>query len=75
MKTHPCKAKGCKRIVAHDRLMCIRHWRMVPRPVQLDVWSAYRRGPLSRDHVAAMDAAIAAVAAFEATLPQPRLIP
>jgi hypothetical protein len=53
-------------------LMCLRHWRMVPRKLQEAVWRTYRPGqcddkdPSEAWHEAA-DAAIAAVAAKEAS--------
>lgn len=52
-------------------LMCLKHWRMVPRDIQRRVWSTYRPGqcddkqPSESWHEAA-DAAIAAVATKEA---------
>lgn len=66
--SHICKAKGCDRVVDDDKLMCVRHWRMVPRDVQQKVWSAFlNHGKLTPPHVEAMDAAIKAVATREAT--------
>lgn len=51
-------------------LMCFRHWRMVPREMQRRVWATYRPGQcddknISREWLAAADAAIDAVAAKE----------
>lgn len=67
---HHCHAKGCQTTCAPERLMCLTHWRMVPRALQWAVWATYRPGqcddkdPSDAWHVAA-DAAIAAVAAKE----------
>lgn len=68
--THRCHAAGCETAVAPKLLMCVKHWRMVPRLVQQQVWATYRAGQEvdkrpSRDYLAAADAAIAAVAAAE----------
>jgi hypothetical protein len=53
-------------------LMCGRHWRLVPRALQQDVWRSYRPGQEndkqpSRTYLAAADAAIAAVRRAEAS--------
>lgn len=67
---HHCHARGCTKEVKPELLMCLRHWKMVPRPLQLEVWKHYRPGqcddknPSEAWHKAA-DAAIAAVAAKE----------
>lgn len=67
---HTCHAKGCKTNCKPEYLMCPRHWRMVPRRVQLAVYKYYQPGQCQGDpapskewHVAA-DAAIRCV--FEA---------
>jgi hypothetical protein len=50
--------------VADDRLMCLRHWRLVPKPEQNAVWHTYRTyGALTPPWLEAVRAAIAAVAA------------
>lgn len=41
---HTCHAEGCETTVPPKLLMCGRHWRMVPRPVQMLVWNAYVPG-------------------------------
>jgi hypothetical protein len=46
--------------------MCLKHWRMVPKDRQRDVWRHYRRGQCddkqpSREYLAAANAAIRAV--------------
>lgn len=67
---HRCHAQGCVQAVRPEMLMCLRHWRMVPRNLQRAVWLHYRPGqcddknPSEAWHQAA-DAAIAFVAARE----------
>lgn len=65
--THTCHARGCTVPVKPELLMCLAHWRRVPRVLQLKVWAEYRPGqcnlnpmPSAAWHRAA-DAAIAAV--------------
>jgi hypothetical protein len=41
---HACHATRCNIEVPPKMLMCIRHWRMVPRSIQNRVWAAYRPG-------------------------------
>lgn len=54
-------------------LMCLRHWRMVPKPLKDDVWATYRKyGPLTPPWLEAVRAAIAAVAEKEAAAAAPR---
>lgn len=67
-----CFARGCgARIPAH-MLMCKTHWRMVPKPIQDDVWRTYKAGPkrtghMTDDYIEAIKAARVAVAAQEVT--------
>jgi hypothetical protein len=67
---HHCHARGCQVPVKPELLMCLRHWRMVPHPLQRAVWAAYRPGqcddkrPSAAWHRAA-DAAIGFVARSE----------
>jgi hypothetical protein len=67
---HRCHARGCKVAVKPELLMCLKHWRMVPRAIQARVWQHYRPGqcddkrPSEEWHKAADDA-IEAVAARE----------
>lgn len=49
-----------------DLLMCGRHWRMVPRPLQLEVYQTYRKSGPTEDWAKAANAAIAVVAEREA---------
>lgn len=42
LTTHPCEAEGCQEPVAKDRFMCIRHWRMVPKPLRDEIWALFK---------------------------------
>lgn len=42
--THRCHAHGCETPCQPRMLFCLRHWRMVPKPIQSAVWQTYRRG-------------------------------
>lgn len=42
--THKCHAVGCRRAVPPELLMCLKHWRAVPKDVQRAVWRNYRPG-------------------------------
>lgn len=71
MRLHHCHALDCRTPVKPELLMCLKHWRMVPRHLQQEVWRTYRPGQCddmqpSEEWHAAADAAIAAVAAKEA---------
>ena len=61
--THTCHARGCTTTVPPRLLMCRRHWRMVPRPLQDAVWDAYAPGQERRKDPspAYLDAARAAI--------------
>lgn len=67
---HTCHAAGCDQGVRPERLMCGRHWAMVPKVVQDAVWEHYRPGQCddkrpSQEWHAAADAAIGSVARQE----------
>lgn len=40
--SHRCAAVGCQHQVRVGFLMCMDHWRMVPKPLQRDVWTWFR---------------------------------
>ena len=44
MELHHCHARGCKTSCKPEMLMCLKHWRMVPKNIQRAVWSSYRPG-------------------------------
>lgn len=67
---HLCHAVGCKVAVPPKLLMCLRHWRMVPKALQAEVWRTYRPGQEidkrpSSEYMTASNAAIDAVAKKE----------
>lgn len=69
--SHHCHAKNCPKVVPPSKLMCLKHWRMVPAEIQRAVWATYRPGQESdkkpsREYLEAARAAINAVAAKEA---------
>jgi rubrerythrin len=59
-----CAALGCETPVASDRLMCRRHWFMLPKEKRVAVWQAYRGE--AGDYEWAREEAIKAVADREA---------
>lgn len=40
--THRCHAEGCHVPTPPRLFMCPRHWAMVPKSMQNEVWAAYR---------------------------------
>jgi len=69
-RPHTCHARDCLVPVRPELLMCLRHWRMVPRTIQRAVWAAYRPGQCDDKRVSdawllAADAAIGFVARTE----------
>lgn len=42
--SHTCHATGCGKPVAPKFLMCGKHWAMVPKPQQAEIWRHYRPG-------------------------------
>lgn len=49
--THGCPASGCTIDVPSHMFMCARHWRLVPRPLQIAVYESYKTsGRLSENH-------------------------
>lgn len=67
MSAHHCHAKGCSTPCAPERLMCPKHWRLVPAALQRAVWRHYRPGQCDDKHtsaswLSAANAAIEAVA-------------
>ena len=71
MTAHLCHAKGCPTGVPPKMLMCLKHWRLVPRSLQARVWEHYRHGQEidkspTEAYLTAANAAIDAVAKAEA---------
>lgn len=70
---HHCHAHGCTVEVPPIRLMCLRHWRMVPKPMQAKVWSLYVPGQEKRkdptpEYTAYTDLVINYVRDYESTV-------
>lgn len=67
---HVCHAEGCEVAVPPRMLMCLTHWRMVPRELQRRVWATYVEGQEIRkdptpEYMEAQRAAVEAVAIKE----------
>jgi hypothetical protein len=67
---HECHAAGCSKEIPPRLLMCFRHWRMVPRKLQITIWNEYRSGQEvdkrpSLMYLVAQRAAVALVAQAE----------
>lgn len=75
---HTCHARDCTKSVPPKMLMCLKHWRMVPRLEQAAVWATYVPGqeitkdPTNAYLIAAKDA-INVVAEKEGKAPLPTL--
>ena len=70
MSEHFCHAKTCKIVVPPKRLMCKRHWFMVPADLRKAVWREYRPGQEvdkdpTAEYLKTAQKAIAAVQAAE----------
>jgi hypothetical protein len=61
--THVCPAEGCETVIGRV-FMCSRHWRMVPRPLQLAIYETHESGARAA-YVANCREAIRSVAAQE----------
>lgn len=44
MREHTCHAVGCNKITQPKRLMCLKHWQMVPQHLKNQVWEHYKPG-------------------------------
>jgi len=45
-RTHKCSVPTCKAGIGLEKLMCLRHWRMVPGDLATavyDAWDAYQK--------------------------------
>ena len=67
MKYHKCAALGCTTQVPVAKLMCARHWRLVPKALQENVVATWNRRTLKdaatcEAHLAACREAMKAVA-------------
>lgn len=66
MTAHLCHANGCATEVPPEKLLCRKHWAMVPKKLQTEVWRHYRAGQCddkrpSKEWLAAAKVAIDAV--------------
>lgn len=67
---HTCHAKGCPAPVDPKLFMCLKHWKMVPKHLQAEIWRTYRPGQEvdknpSTEYCDVADEAIQAVAKKE----------
>lgn len=67
---HTCHANFCNKKCRPEMLMCLKHWRMVPKDVQRAVLEHYRQGQCedkrpSQEWFVAAQTAIACVAAAD----------
>lgn len=60
-----CPVPKCEKHRHPNQLMCLAHWRRVPKVNQKAVWDTYAAGPRTLNYCLAADDAIAAVAAKE----------
>lgn len=58
---HKCPVNGCVKKVPYSMLMCLRHWRMVPKSLADRVWREWRKEKHSDSHQMACQAAVDAV--------------
>ena len=63
MTSHRCPIAGCPFEVPYSQLMCKGHWRLVPKPIQAEVYGTFRKRRGGPTHLAAMKRAIASVEA------------
>lgn len=74
MTVHHCHADGCDVPMAPKLFMCLKHWSLVPFPLQREIWKYYRRGQErdkdpSADYMRVARQAIRAVAEKEGRIP------
>jgi hypothetical protein len=41
---HKCHAIDCEVQIAPKLLMCLKHWKMLPKKTQISIWNEYRPG-------------------------------
>ena len=58
-----CPVAGCERKIRRDQVLCLKHWRKVPRPLQEAVWRGYRDDPGGAYHLRAVREAVEAAQA------------
>ena len=70
MSRHLCHARQCQEPVPPSKLMCRKHWFMVPAAIRSRVWALYRPGQEIRkdptpEYLEAANEAVEAVAEKE----------
>lgn len=65
-----CPIDGCQQLVRSERLMCIEHWALVPRPLARAVYDTWKQGA-GRGTPAHRAACLAAIRAVYRALRQP----
>ena len=71
IETHDCPVASCSRACPRHHLMCIEHWRMVPKALRTAVYAAdraVRRGHSLEALRALREESAAAIAAVDAKL-------
>ncbi len=59
--THRCAIEECPIEIRQSQLMCAGHWRMVPRPIQHEIYGVFRKRRGGPTHLAAIARAMLAV--------------
>jgi hypothetical protein len=65
VQSRGCPVPGCDHLIDPSRLMCRRHWYVVPKQLRDQVWATWRSGEgvFSREHQDAVLEAISTAAA------------
>ena len=58
---HRCAIEECPIDIRQSQLMCAGHWRMVPRPIQHEIYAVFRKRRGSPAHLSAIAKAITTV--------------
>lgn len=61
VSTHRCAIEECPIEIRQSQLMCSGHWRIVPRPIQSEIYSVFRKRRGGPAHQAAIARAVKAV--------------
>ena len=61
MHTHACAVPGCTHQIRVDMLMCLAHWRLVPKPIRDEINTQWHSGHIDLSYFRARAAAIEAV--------------
>lgn len=43
-EAHKCHARNCPTNIKSTLLMCAKHWKMVPKEIQDEIYNTYRKG-------------------------------